>query len=330
MPNTIEMRRKGWIPYSARTLKQKRLSNEFAEEIQTFSKVMRGSVTEPEIVILDVLARQTTDDKKALPRLWQLSGSCVGVGGARAYSLAMAGDVVFRQDIETVKIPSPWPTYGVGREIAGMNGPGEGSFGAAQAQACKPDEFGMLPFDDPRLPQPTIIDGWAKWTSVLEIKWSHPSSWPIKRATLEPDAKPFGVHAVTQIKTVEEMVQALAQGYAITLASMFGTKRSVVKGDVALADWSDDWAHQMAGSFYWVHPTHGLLIGIDNSWGKSEDIHTPCPTLSKLGINGSFWILAKTMQKILDSNDAEVFCHSATGGFPKQSFDWGNMGWSFI
>ncbi len=65
--------------------------------------------------------------------------------------LAQCGDVAVRGDREEIKQVHPLPTYGYGRKVGGMRGKGEGSFGAAQAKAVA--EFGMLPFDDPRLPR---------------------------------------------------------------------------------------------------------------------------------------------------------------------------------
>lgn len=317
----------GWIPNSRRNRYQRKLTAQFAEQIGCFSDpdVSQGSVEEPERVILAEIEMAVLG--QLLPRIWQQTGSCVGAAAARAYSQAALGDVYFRQDFEAIKIPFPYATYGVGREIA-FNGcrPGDGSFGAAQAQACGPDVFGILPWDDERVPKPSISNGWAKWKASEETKWSCPSGWPVRRSALEGDAKQFGLHKVTQAKTVEEIVQALAQGYGVTVASMFGTRRSEVRGDVAIAVWNDQWAHQMSYGGYWKHPQHGLLLLQDNQWGPSPSIHVPCPTLSQFGINGSYWQLASDTSKILNSRDGEVFIHSATGGFPKQGIEW-DHGW---
>ena len=248
--------------------------------------------------------------------------NCVGAGGARAYTLAQVGDVINRGDQEAIKIPFPYATYGVGREISGARGTGEGSFGGAQAEAIR--TFGMVPFDfeNGAIPRPTIKDGWATWKSAEEIKWSHPSAWPVKRSTLEPDAQKFLIQDVTQVGSVDELVQGLAQGFSGTMACMFGTKPRVEK-DVLLGRWNDQWAHQQCVAGYWQHPSLGLLFIIDNQW---NDVHGHCPTLYELGVTGSYWILESDMKKIIKSQDGEVYLHSNTKGFPLQTIDWGTMG----
>lgn len=330
------IRNGGWIPperipelpaIEPRTRDQMYLTEAYADQVRTFGARMQGTVDEPERVLLHDLETQTTGG--LLPRIWQVTGSCVGAAAARSYSQAMAGDVVHRGDHETVKIPFPYATYGVGRELGGMRRPGEGSFGAVQAQACGPDEFGILEWDDDRVPRPTIRDGWAQWTADQEKQWSHPNWWPVPRRELEPTAKAFGLYDVTQAKTTGELVQALAQGYGATVASNFGTRSTRIEGDVAIAPWNSTWAHQMSVGGYWKHPRHGLLFEFDNQWGPSTSIHTPCPTLLPMGIVGSFWMRADDMHTIMNSRYGEVFVHTSTGGFPLQKFDWGDMGWHF-
>lgn len=246
--------------------------------------------------------------------------NCVGAGGARAYTLAQVGDVFVRGDAEEIKIPFPYATYGVGREIAGSRGTGEGSFGGAQAKAIK--QFGMLPWDDERVPKPEIKNGWASWRSNQEIQWSHPKAWPIKRSELEPDAQKFQITDVTQAESTDDVDQGLAQGFGVTIACMFGTKPRV-EDDVLLGRWNDSWAHQQSITGYWLHPKHGKIYVVDNQW---DDVHGHCPTLFPLGVTGSYWMLEKDLAKIIKSQDGEVYLHSNTEGFPLQQIDWGTMG----
>lgn len=312
--------RTGWIPYSLRTKKQRQMTDKFHERVGFFGQRGMNVGDVPEKAILHELEIRATGS--LLPRIWQQTGSCVGAGGARAYTLAQVGDVINRGDQEAIKIPFPYATYGVGREISGARGTGEGSFGGAQAEAIR--TFGMVPFDfeNGAIPRPTIKDGWATWKSAEEIKWSHPSAWPVKRSTLEPDAQKFLIQDVTQVGSVDELVQGLAQGFSGTMACMFGTKPRVEK-DVLLGRWNDQWAHQQCVAGYWQHPSLGLLFIIDNQW---NDVHGHCPTLYELGVTGSYWILESDMKKIIKSQDGEVYLHSNTKGFPLQTIDWGTMG----
>ncbi len=311
------MSTQGWIPPEDRDAAQTRLTEEVFEQCQTFGDV-GSSVDQPERVIFAELEKKHLG--QLIPRIKQLTGSCVGCSAAQAYTRAMLGDVVHRGDNEAVKLPFPFATYGVGRELGGMRRRGEGSFGSAQAKAVQPAEFGMLEFDDPRLPQPVERNGWVQWTSGVELQWSHPTAWPLPRAELFQTATNYGMHTITRCRTVEQWVQLLAQGYGFTVACMFGTRRPEVKGDVLIAEWDDTWAHQQSSSAYWFHPDHGLLLGIDNQWGPS--IHGTCPTFSRFGVFGSYWIRATTAQRILDARHTEAFGHSATGGFPSQHINW--------
>jgi hypothetical protein len=304
----------GWIPYAARTPEQQRLTDEWHESLPKFDDVCQV-VDTPERVILHELEIRHTG--ALLPRIRQLTGSCVGCGGARSYTHAQIGDALLRGDAEEVKIPFPFATYGVGREIMGARGRGEGSFGGAQAQAI--EKFGMLPWDSELATQPVIREGWATWTRDVELSWSHPSAWPKPRATVEAEAIKFSIQTVVKINDPDQAVTLLAQGYGITQASMFGTEPRV-DDDVLVGRWNKEWAHQMSVGGYWKHPKHGLIFIIDNQWG---DVHGQCPTLGKLGVNGSFWMLSSDFAKIC-KND-EVYGHSNTKGFPLRKFDWNNI-----
>jgi len=294
----------GWIPQERRTKEQMELTEAFAASVGVFSSVPKSL---PERVIFEETELKFWPE--LLPRVWQTTGSCVGAGAAAAYVHAAAMDYIYRDDQEAVKLSFPYYAYGIGRQIAGMNGRGEGSFGAAQAKAV--EQYGMLPYDFVRMPQPQIRSGhWWKWTSSEEFAWSHPRVFPIPLTELRSASEPYRMHKVTRIQSPEQWKEALASGYSVTLASMFGT-RNRVEHDVLLGRWNDSWAHQMSSSGYWEHPRLGLIFKIDNQWGPS--FHGWCPTLKEFGVNGSFWMLAEDARKVCSRG--EVFAHSHTGGF---------------
>lgn len=305
----------GWIPYPDRTREQQKQTDEFHEGLPKYSQACT-IIAPPEKTILHLL--EIRHFGALMPRIRQLTGSCVGAGGWRSYCHSQLGDVILRGDREEVKMPFPWATYGVGRQNAGMRGRGEGSYGAAQAKAVA--EFGMLPWDYPGLPAPKISGGWASWSSAIELQWSHPSGWPTPRSTLEPEAQNYQMGTVTRIHNSAEAQNLLAQGYGLTLASNFGTRPKVEKG-VLLGRWNGSWAHQMSGGAYWDHPDLGLIFGIDNQWGP--DAHPTCPEFSKIGVNGSFWVLSETFDEICEKG--EVYGHSNTEGFPLRIFNWDNL-----
>lgn len=300
----------GWIPPSERDFAQKCLTAEFDEVTPRFGDVNVG-VDLPKHALLYECEKKATGS--LLPRIWQKSGSCVGAGGARAYGQTMCGDIVHRQTVEEVPLLFPWATYGIGREIAGMRGRGDGSFGAAQAKAVSESGFGMLRADDQRLPQPTIRDGWAWWSAQIEKEWSWPKQWPIGRDVLAPDANNHQISYVARIKSWDELCQAFAQGYGVTCASMFGTRPRVQDGFL-VGEWNDSWAHQMSWAGYYTHDSLGELVAVDNQWGPGA--HPECPFLSQLGVRGSFWIRKTTVERLLSSGDAEVFAHGNSEDWP--------------
>lgn len=314
IPNEVKF---DWVPPRVRNRRQNLLVGEFHEVIGTFEDRATYLDKLPERCLHYDLEIKATGS--LMPRPYQLTGSCVGVGGARAYCHAMCGDVVMRGESEEVIFPFPFATYGVGREIAGMRRPGEGSFGGAQAKAC--EQFGILPSTDSRLPQPTINDGWIYWTAAQEKQWSHPSAWPISRSELEKDSKQFQLQSVTRVTTIEGLCQAIAQGYGITTASMFGTRPSVKNG-LLMGPWNDEWAHQQADAGYWFHEKNGLVLPCDNQW---RDVHGHCPFLFKTyGVTGTYWRTEKDVERVL--RDGEVYAHSNTEGFPLRIIDWGTGG----
>lgn len=306
----------GWLPFSERTAEQQVDTNLFYDSLQPFDDICSTLSDPPEKAILHELETRVTG--ALLPRIWQTSGSCVGAGGARAYTHAIVGDVAYRGDNETVMIPFPYATYGVGRELAGMRGRGDGSYGGAQAKAVA--QFGMLPMDSVHAPKPQMKDGWAQWSSSVERAWSYRPSWDGDRPSIEAEAAKYKMQTVVAIETPEQAVQLLAQGYGLTMASNFGTRPSV-QGDVLIGRWVTSWAHQMSIGGYWKHPQHGLIFIVDNQWGPSA--HPSCPTLSKLGVRGSFWIVEKDLVSVIRSG--EVFGHSNTMGFPPRPLDWSNI-----
>ena len=242
--------------------------------------------------------------------------NCVGAGAAIAYVFAMLCDKIYRSDTEEeVKPVFPWATYGIGRRKGGLTRSREGSFGSVQAWAVDPDNFGYLPWDYPGLPKPTIKGNWWSWSERVEKQWALPRSWPINERELAPEAGKYGILGITQIRSVDQLIEAFAQGYTGTVASMFGTSARV-EGDVLIGRRNRSWAHQMEiGPSYWFHPEHGLIAFVQNQW--SDVAHPRCPLMSKYGVGGGFWVKRDTLEYMVRTG--EVYVHSNTGNFPSRN-----------
>lgn len=310
----------GWLPPSRRDADQMRLTYEYHERIGRFSQRANRLASQPERVIMaevEILALG-----QLLPRIKQLTGSCVGAGGERARCLAMCGDVVRRKSREDVKIAFPFAAYGIGRKIAGMRGRGDGSFGAAQAKAFT--DFGTLPFDHRMAPAPTIRNGWAFWSERVEYDWSWPAKWPIAEREVATEAKPYDVEDGTQLNSTEDLKEALAQLCGVTIACPYiPTNRTRVVGDMLVDDFTARGGHQQCVSGYWDHPSAGLHFLIDNQW---DDVHGHCPTLFPLGVTGSYWVPATRVDRIIRGGDCELYAFSGTGDFHLPEIDHGTGG----
>lgn len=313
----------GWMPYAERNFAQQMMTDSWRHATPRFGEV-GGDVNLPEQALLYDL--EVKANGKLCSRIWQQEGSCVGAAGARSYTQSMCGDKIHRNTGEEIKDLCPWPTWGIGRKIGGLNSRGAGSFGAAQAKAV--ESWGMLPADDPRLPQPTNRDGWLVWSSKIELDFSAPRYWPVPESELAPTADDHQIAHVARITTLDELWQAFAQGYGVTCASMFGTKAKV-RGGYLVGEWTTNWAHQMSWSGYVTikratsELPAGKLIAVDNQWGPQAHV---CPTLQQRGVLGSFWITEATAKKILGRRDTEVFAHGNTEDFPAREIDWDDLG----
>lgn len=248
--------------------------------------------------------------------------NCVGAGGAVAYGDAMAGDVVYRGSQEAVEIPFPWATWGKGRELGGMNGRGEGSFGSAQAEAV--EKWGYVPIDHPGVPQPKRDGDWLIWTKDDEYSYSWPGRFPIAEAQLTPEANKHRMGKVLPARTLAEIDQAAAQGYGITMASNYGSRTMTVKDGFLIAKWDGSWAHQMTIDGYKIVPSLGKLYLIKNQWGRKA--HPACPFLTQFGVEGAFWMPEADLQRNLDSRNSEIEIHSNTGDFAPRPIPNNRMG----
>lgn len=324
----------GWISPAHRTPEQLRLTYAYHQSLRP---VYRGDPV-PDTALLPLLELRVLG--RLAPRIWQQSGSCVGAGAARAYLHAIIGDIACRGDRETVEVCYPWATYGMGRQLGGLRGRGDGSFGAAQAQAVR--EWGMLRSTDSRLPKATQTGLWLRWTAETEREWSWPPSWPVRIEASE--AQQYRIGEAARITTVQQAAEMVARGYGITLASMLGTSGARDRGGVLIANWDDQWAHQMPVPGYATHPQEGRIWLVDNNWGPGA--HKACPWLAgllraeaeRLGVAaalqeyaGSFWIHESTFADVLADRNTECYAHSDTAGFdPRPPIDWDTIDWSKV
>lgn len=251
-------------------------------------------------------------DAKRLPWNWQVTGSCVGAGGDNCRKVTMAVEIVAGELEEFKHVWWPY-TYGRSRFRAGMRTPGEGSFGSAWAEAATKD--GCFSTDEVRgLPAFQTKDDWLQLSRGTELEWSDGDSNLVMQHNAVAALHVFGKYA--PIANADEGKAAIVNGYSMTCASMFGTRGPKLRGEpaVMVAEWDDQWPHQMSLNEVWDHPTLGMLFRIQNNWGPTAH---PEPTQGEP--RGGFYITAKTFDKIC--REKEVIAFSGLAGFKARKVD---------
>lgn len=242
---------------------------------------------------------------KHFPTFRQAIGDCVANGLANALNYGQAADIYFGRVAATEFHPvdRPW-LYGVSRtdkEIGnGRLGSSDGSVGRWAVMAAKmrgvlaADANGVPPYSGER------ARSWGIRGPPEEFAWL---------------AGPHTLETYAQVSTYEDVRDALANSYPVTIASNVGFQmQPVVSGGKHWGRPSGSWAHQMC------------LIGIDdtavspftgekgaayclNSWG--DNAHgTPADDAPP----GGFWIDRKTIERIVRQNDS--WAVSGFAGFP--------------
>lgn len=312
----------GWIPFDERGRDGQLLTDSWHEEIETFESLGTFIDDTPEEVIFAEAEIKILGS--LIPRSWQSIGSCVGSASGFGQAVGSLCDIAYRGDSEEIVMPFWVPTYGKGREKAGMNRPGSGSYGAAQAWAVK--NFGTIHPDWEHAPKPSIRNGWAKYDSSTETKWSLPRVWPVSESETNAEAEKNQFLNVTRVTTLDGLKQAIAQGYPCTAASSYGSRSMRVDSsiDILVAPWNGSWQHQMLWDGYTVRGGR-FYVKCQNQWGPTA--HPTCPTLSKIKgqdgnvVNGSFWIPENDVESIL--RRGEVYTHGNSEGWPPRKIDWG-------
>ena len=221
----------------------------------------------------------------------QAIGDCVSQGAAtavdvvKATSIQSGGPGIWRAETASEAI------YGLSRVEVGQGelGRDDGSYGAWGAKAVK--DYGTLVRE--RYGQHDL----SVYSGELAREWGV-DGLP---DDLEPVAHEHLIREISLVETYEDVRDALANGYAVTIASMQGFRD--VRDDDGFLKPAGEWPHQMA------------VIGMDdefkrpgvlvmNSWGENwvsgPTRHNQPP--------GSFWVDADVLEKkILSDEDSWAF-----------------------
>ena len=149
----------------------------------------------------------------------------------------------------------------------------------------------------------------SQYNSTLGAKHRIPNS------VYKDEAQKHQVKTISNIRTVEEARDALANGYSLSVCSGYGFSSRRDKNGIAKR--SQGWNHAMA----WIGCDDSreiyreTLFLVQNSWG----VWNSGP--KRLGQpDGSFWIRERDARGMLSGGGAWVF--SNVDGFPSRKIEW--------
>jgi hypothetical protein len=263
------------------------------------------SDAEPDSVFL---FRAYTDVLGSYPAyIAQQIGDCTSFGTGHALDTEqvvqiglIGGDKSQYREISTEAL------YGVGRELAGMLGNGDGCYGAPLAKAAV--EVGTVSREDVGPYSGKRAKEWGRKGVPADIK--------AKAA----DHKAAGAAKVTSIK---EARAALASGYPVVVCSNVGFEGTRDGRGVIRAN--GHWPHCMHVNAYRPGAKAGTTeFLVCQSWGPEM----PTGPLSDGQPPNSFWIVEADMGRILAADDSHAI--SGYGPFVKRTLPdrWTNSGYA--
>lgn len=228
---------------------------------------------------------------KHIPTWRQESGDCVSMGWSNALAYRMAYQIAQDGRSEKLEIPFPPYMYGVSRvQIGKRRIRGQGSVGAWAAQGSQ--SYGVAT-------TPQAESNGFKYSGKLADNWG----WNGPPKVLIDLGKQHRVNQISPVRSWEDVRDALAYGFTVTVASNVGFdggyydrdgKRWLKRGG--------RWAHQMC--FVGMEDRPGRSKGAFclNSWGV--DAH-PKPIGDEPP--GGFWVDWQTVQAMVQQGDSWAY-----------------------
>lgn len=238
---------------------------------------------------------------KHLDHLIQQIGDCVSFGAANAVRYLLVGQIDRQPGVSEFRDPFPPYIYGISRvQIGGGRvGNSDGSIGAWAAKGVQ--QYGIVASDDPGVPP---------YSGTVARQWGRQGP---PRELIELGKRRL-VKTVANVKTADDVRDAICNGYPVTIASDFGSKRMIPQdGRIVAKRDGTRWMHQMCVIAYDGSGQQPYFYVLNN-WEPS--MH-PAPLNGEPP--GGFWIEATTMQYIAAQGDSWAF--SNFDGFPAQDID---------
>jgi len=240
---------------------------------------------------------------KDTPNYGQEIGDCVSFGAKNAVEYLMATEKLMKGDNEKFEFVFPPYLYGTGRVLIGrgrLNGE-DGSLGSWMADAVI--KYGVLR---------SSFDGLPKYAGSVAKKWGD-TPGPDKKFIEEGTKHP--VKSAAQIKSWDQLVEAIVNGYPCTTASDVGY--TMTPANDGFHRQTDNWGHQMCfvGVDDRANDPYAIIV---NSWGDAHGELKDFDTGEALPI-GTLRVRKKDAEKHI--RQGETFAYSNFDGFPEQLID---------
>lgn len=212
------------------------------------------------------------------------------------------------------------PIYGLGRvEVYGKKSGGYSDGATGYGVAMAVHKFGTLLRIDYSSITGNSEHDLRKYNGKKAKEWGNfGCGGRDDKGKLDEVAKKYPIQTVTAIKSIQEAVSALQNGYPLTIASGigFGDMKRDATGVVRR---SGSWNHLMAIlGLRWVSnkPQFRIFQSWGNSCGIQNDPGIIHPEVSKC----SWWCIQDDLQAII--NNGEVYAFSDLKGFPPRKLDF--------
>jgi len=226
-------------------------------------------------------------------------GDCTSFGAGHALDLLQCIEIALGEPEEYKEICTE-AIYGIGREIAGMLGSGDGCYGGAVAQALT--DFGAVPRE--------VV---GPYSGQRAKQWGGRGGVPKEIKDLCREHK-LGAKAL--VSTKAELDAGLNNGKPTTVASNQGFTTS--RDQDGACSPRGSWPHQMAIVARRRKASQYLIV---QSWGNSN------PTGPRTDDQPafSFWAPARSVYSMIATKDSWAF--SLWGGFKRKDLP---AGWSYM
>lgn len=214
----------------------------------------------------------------------QQIGDCTSFGSGHAVDLLQCVEIVIGKEPTVFHEICTEAIYGIGREIAGMLGGGDGCYGSAVAKALH--EVGSITRKEV-----------GPYSGQRAKQWGGRGGVP---AEIKAKLGQFKVQAIALITTLDELDASLSNGYPS--AGGFSQGFTMTRDANGMCRQSGRWGHEVCCIGKRVRAGNREYC-LGQSWGKN----VPSGPLVDDMPDFSFWINSQSMQSILSQQDWFTF-----------------------